>query len=227
MCQLIKPGLWTIRATCILLLVISPAWRPAQAQSPVDQILELVNGDIITRSDLLWSIALAPDAPSPEHQISMDILKQKLEVMIDQKLISQEAARMPAAEISQDEITKTRNELIAGFGSAEVFRRRVESVGLTQQRIDRLVRDMIVINKYIDFRFRSFVFVTDQEVQQYYDTKLVAELRRQNAVPPPLSEPKVRDQISAILKQQKVNDELDRFLKDLRARADIVQLVEL
>ena len=223
----IKPGQWTAKAICILLLVVPPAWGPACAQSPVDQILELVNGDIITRSDLLWSIALAPDAPSPERQISTDILKQKMEVMIDQKLISQEAARMPAAEISQDEINKTRNELIAGFGSAEVFRRRVESVGLTQQRIDRLVREMIVINKYIDFRFRSFVFVTDQEIQQYYDTKLVAELRRQNAVPPPLSEAKVRDQISAILKQQKVNDELDRFLRDLRARADIVQLAEL
>jgi hypothetical protein len=203
------------------------AWRPARGQSPVDQILELVNGDIITRSDLLWSIALASDAPSPEHQVGADILKQKLEVMIDQKLIAQEAARMPAAEISQGEINKARSELIAGFSSAEVFRRRVESVGLTQQRIDRLVRDMIVINKYIDFRFRSFVFVTDQEIQQYYDTKVVAKLRQQNAVPPPLSEPKLRDQIVAILKQQKVNDELDRFLKDLRARADIIQLADL
>jgi len=224
---LIKPGRRTIKGISIIVLVVVAAARTARGQSPIDQILELVNGDIITRSELLWSIALAPDAPSPEQQISSDILKQKLEVMIDQKLISQEAARMPAAEISQDEINKTRNELITGFGSAEVFRRRVESVGLTQQRIDRLVRDMIVINKYIEFRFRSFVFVTDQEIQQYYDTKLVAELRRQNAVPPPLSEPKVRDQISAILKQQKVNDELDRFLKDLRARADIVQLAEL
>jgi hypothetical protein len=208
-------------------LVASAGRAPGLGQLPVDQILELVNGDIITRSDLLWSIALASDAPSPEHQISPDILRQKLEVMIDQKLIAQEAARMPAAEISQDEINKARNELIAGFSSAEVFRRRVEAVGLSQQRIDRLVRDMIVINKYIDFRFRSFVFVTDQEIQQYYDTRVVPELRRQSAVPPPLSEPKVRDPIIAILKQQKVNDELDRFLKDLRARADIVQLAEL
>jgi hypothetical protein len=134
---------------------------------------------------------------------------------------------MTAAEISQDEITKERNDLIARFGSAEAFRRRVESVGLTQTRIDQLVREMIVINKYIDFRFRSFVFVTDQEIQQYYDSRLVPEIRRQNAVPPPLSDPKIRDLIVANLKAQKINDELDRFLKDLRARADIVQLAEL
>jgi hypothetical protein len=217
----------TIRALCTWLMVGLAAGHCANAQVPIDQIVELVNGDIITRSDLLWSIALSPDAPSPEHQISSDILKQKLDYMIDQKLIEQEAARMPAAEISQDEINKARNELIASFGSAEVFRRRVESVGLTQQRIDRLLRERILIDKYIDFRFRSFVFVTDQEVQQYYESRLVPELRRRNAVPPPLSDSRVRDQIVAILKQQKVNDELDQFLKDLRARADIVQLAGL
>jgi len=217
----------TIRLVCGCLIVALAAAHCVRAQQLVDQIVELVNGDIITRSDLLWSIALSPDAPSPEHQVSSDILRQKLDYMIDQKLIEQEAARMPAAEISQDEIIKARNDLIASLGPAEVFRRRVESVGLTQQRIDRLVRDRIIIDKFIDFRFRSFVFVTDQEVQHYYDSRVVPELRRQNAVPPPLSDPKVRDPIVAILKQQKVNDELDRFLKDLRARADIVQLAEL
>jgi hypothetical protein len=203
------------------------ALSPVCGQSPIDQILTLVNGDMITRSDLLWSIALAPDAPSPERQISPDILKQKLEVMIDQRLIAQEAARMPAVGITQEEINKARNDLIASFGSAEAFRRRVESVGLTEQRIDRLVREMIVINKFIDFRFRSFVFVTDQDVDRYYQSRLVPEMRRQNAVPPPASEPAVREKIMAILKQQKINDELDRFLKDLRGRADIVQLADL
>jgi len=217
----------TTRAVCGYLIMALAAAHCVRAQLMVDQIVELVNGDIITRSDLLWSIALSPDAPSPEHHISSDILRQKLDYMIDQKLIEQEAARMPTPDISQDEIIKARNDLIASLGPAEVFRRRVESVGLTQQRIDRLVRERIVIDKYIDFRFRSFVFVTDQEVQQYYDTRVVPELRRQNAVPPPLSDPKVRDPIVAILKQQKVNDELDRFLKDLRARADIVQLADL
>jgi len=69
------------------------------------------------------------------------------------------------------------------------------------------------------------VFVPDQEVQQYYDSHLVPEMRRKNAVPPALSE--VRDKIMAVLKAQKINDELDRFLKDLRARADIVQLADL
>jgi hypothetical protein len=222
-----QPARCAIRWTCVCLLVALAPLNSVHGQSLVDQIVELVNGDIITRSDLVWSIALSPDSPSPDHQLSSDILRQKLDSMIDQKLIEQEAARMPAAEISRDEIAKTRNELIASFGSAEVFRRRVESVGLSQQRIDRLVRDRIIINKYIDFRFRSFVFVTDQEIQQYYDSRVVPEVRRQNAVPPPLSDPKVRDPIVAILKQRKINDELDRFLKDLRARADIVQLADL
>ncbi|HTF37781.1 MAG TPA: hypothetical protein VK651_05695, partial [Blastocatellia bacterium] len=79
-------------------------------QQIVDQILTLVNDDVITRIDLLWSIAIDPKAPSPEGPVGSDLLRQKLDVMIDERLIAQEAARVPTSEITQDEIDKKRTE---------------------------------------------------------------------------------------------------------------------
>ena len=195
-------------------------------QQIVDQILTLVNDDVITRIDLLWSIAIDPKAPSPVGPVGSDLLRQKLDVMIDERLIAQEAARVPTSEITQDEIDKKRTELIKSFKSEAQFRERAGSVGLTPQKIDELIRQRILIDRFADFRFRSFVLVTDQEIKRYYDEILVPQLRAHGQVPPAISDEKLREGIVALLKQEKINAEIDRWLTSARQRADVVQLAE-
>lgn len=197
---------------------------PALGQKTVDAILVLVNDDIVTRSELLWSLALDPKAPSPAGAVNSDLLRQKLDVMIDERLIAQEAAKIPAAEVSREEINVARTELIKGFPSEAAFRQRVESVGLTPERVDDLIRERILIDRFIEFRFRSFVFVSEQEIKRYYDEHHAPEVRKAGQVPLPIE--RVRDRIIAIVKQEKVNEELDRFLNTTRQRAEIVQLAE-
>src|SRR5215831_8459142 len=126
----------------------------------VDQIIALVNDSVITRTDLLWSLALDPAAPSPGGPVSSEVLRRKLDVMIDQTLVEQEAMRLPAPEITQKQVDEKRSQLIASFRSEATFRERTEAVGLTSQRIDELIRQRILIERFVDFRFRSFVFVT-------------------------------------------------------------------
>jgi hypothetical protein len=196
----------------------------ARAQKLVDQILALVNDDVVTRTDLLWSIALDPRAPSPAGPVSSDLLKQKLDVMVDQRLVAQEAARLPSADLTQDEVDKKRTELVKSFKSEADFRQRVESVGLTPDRIDDLIRERILIDRFVEFRFRSFVLVTEPEIQKYFDETLVPRIRAAGQVPPALA--KVSDDINALLKQEKINQEIDRWLTTVRQRADIVQLAE-
>jgi hypothetical protein len=210
----------TVSALSIALLLA----QNASSQQTVDQILTLVNDDIITRIDLLWSIAIDPKAPSPEGPVGSDLLRQKLDVMIDERLVAQEAARIPTADITQEEVDRKRAELIARFKSEAEFRQRVGSVGLTPQKIDELLRQRVLMDRFIDFRFRSFVLATEQEIQRYYDENLVPQIRKRGAVPPPIDQ--VRDKISELLKQQKIDTELDRWLSAARQRAEVVQLAE-
>lgn len=231
--KFLKSRLFTRRVTpltnVIMLLLFS---TQAGAQSPkvVDQILALVNDEAITRSDLLWSLALDPKAPSPAGPVSPDLFRQKLDVMIDERLVLQEASRIPA-RITREEINRKRTELIKEFPSEAAFRERVEAVGLTPERINQLLEQRVLIDRFVDFRFRSFVLVTDQEIQRYYDEKFAPEIRNRGAVPPPLdaelpSKVTVRDDIRNILKEEKINQEIDRYLTAARQRADIVQLAE-
>ncbi|MEW6207622.1 MAG: hypothetical protein AB1631_04595 [Acidobacteriota bacterium] len=208
---------------CLLLLATFAIQTSAQNQKTIDQILVVVNDEIITRTDLLWNLALDPNAPSLAGPVSSDLLKQMLEVLIDQRLVYQEAAKIPS-EVSQDEIEKMRNELIKKFPSETAFRQRAESVGLTSARIDELIRERVLIERFVEFRFRSFVFVSENEIQKYYDEQLAPRVREGGQIPPPAEQ--VRDQINELLKREKFDQELDRWLKEARQRSDIIQIAE-
>lgn len=234
--QFMRPG-WLRISASSLLIALSLLWplmpsARAQNQKLIDQILVLVDGDIITRSDLIWNMALEPKSPSPAGPVSSDLLSLELDVTINQRLIAHEAARVPSAELTQDEVNKRQTELIAQFPSEAAFRQRIESVGMTPEKLEDLVRELIARERFIDFRFRSFVFVTEQEIQAYYEKELVPKIRAQGAVPPgldaelPNEKRKVRDSITEILKAEKIEQEEARWLKDATQRAEIVRLAE-
>jgi hypothetical protein len=214
-----------LRQVSLISLLLLSFSANAYAQKVVlDQILTIVNGEIITRSDLLWSIALIPESPDPAGPISNDLLQSKLEVMVDELLIAQEAARVQVSEVSAEEINKKRAELIALFPSEAIFRKRLESVGLTSDKLDDLLRQRVLIDKFVEFRFRSFVFVSETDIQKYYDEQLAPEVRKAGLVPPPIEQ--VRDKIQQLLAEQKVEQETNRWLTDARQRADVVHLAE-
>jgi hypothetical protein len=193
-------------------------------QKVVDQILTLVNDEPITRTDLLWSMALDANAPNPGNGVSSDLLRQKLDVMIDEKLITQEALRIPTAEITPQEINALRKEITTSFATEEAFRKRREAVGLTDEKLEELLRLRIIIDKYISFRFRSFVIVTDQEVQEYYEQKLAPAMKEKGVVPPPVAD--VTEMIKDRVKGVKIEAELETWLTSARQRAEIIPLVE-
>ena len=212
--------------SAVVVVLVSLSRIAAYAEQTIEQILTLVNEDPITRLDLLWSIAMDSQAPNPAGPISSDLLARKLDVMIDERLISQEAARIPSVEITRDEIERKRAELIKSFPSEAQFRERVGSVGLTPQKLEEILRQRILIDRFVDFRFRSFVLVTEQEVKRYYDEVLVPKVRAGGQVPPGLDAPQIHENIEKILKQEKVDAEINRFLATARQRADVVQLAE-
>ncbi|HEU4387812.1 MAG TPA: hypothetical protein VFV34_08450, partial [Blastocatellia bacterium] len=167
---------------------------------------------------------LDPGSPSPAGHVNSDTLRRMLEVMIDQRLVAQEAARLPSSDITQDEIDKEKNELIKHFKSENEFRQRIEAVGLTAEKLDEIIRGRIQIEHFVDFRFRAFVFVSEQDIQKYYDEQDVPAFRNMGRVPPPLKDR--REWILTKLREDRVSEEIDRWLPTARQKAEIVTVAE-
>ena len=184
-----------------------------------------VRTDLITYSDLLWQLALQPDTPLSRP--SSENLNAALQRLISQRLILQEADRLPTIAPTDKEIKDAIEELMKQFPSPAEFVRRLQQVGFTSQEDEafrEIVRQRVAIEKYLDFRFRAFIVITPNEVADYYRDVYVPRLRRQQPgrIVPTLEQ--ARAGIEQTLTESKVESDMDAFLDAARDRAEIVIL---
>jgi hypothetical protein len=187
----------------------------------IDRLVVVVNEAPITESDLLWFLAL--DAEVPAGPFTDELKRSALRQFIDQELLYQEAEKLPSIEVKPDEIDQYISELIKRFPSESVFGRRLDAVGLDQTTLQQIVQRRLVILQFIEFRFRAFVFVTDQEIQSYYESRVLPLAQERGQTPPPLEQ--IKDLIEKNLIEDRVASELTLWFEDARRRADIVYLV--
>ncbi len=194
------------------------------AQQVVDRMVCTVNAgvrtDLITYSDLLWQLSLQPDTPL-DNPTLID-LNRSLRLLIDQRLILQEAEKLPAIAPTQKEISDARDELARHFASISVFQQRLQRVGLTSEKLDEIIDQRLKMEKYLDFRFRSFVVVSQAEIADYYSNVYSPRMRARGRVVPKLEE--ARTEIETTLKESKIESDTDAFLDTARERAEIVTL---
>ncbi len=199
------------------------------AQEVVDKMVATVNGgvrtDLITYSDLLWQLALQPNTPL-DNPNSQD-LNRALHSVIDQRLILQEAEKLPTIAPTEGEIKNARDALVKEFPSLAEFQKRLLRVGLSSEKLDEILEQRVRIEKYLDFRFRNFVLISDKEIADYYRDVFVPRLRRRapGQIVPTLEE--VRSQIEGILTEAKIESDTDAFLDSARERAEIVTLSQV
>lgn len=208
-----------------LLLVVVIATQCA-AQQVVDKMVATVNAgvktDLITYSDLLWQLSLQPGTVL-DNPTSAD-LNRALRLLIDQRLILQEAEKLPTIVPTQKEVSDARDELARNFPSPLEFQQRLQRVGLTSEKLDEIVEQRLKIEKYLDFRFRNFVVIGQKEIADYYRDTYVPRFRARSPgrIVPTLEQS--RDEIERTLVEAKIESDTDAFLDTARERAEIVML---
>jgi parvulin-like peptidyl-prolyl isomerase len=199
---------------------------PCSGQQVVDKMVATVNAgvrtDLITYSDLMWQLALQPhtvlDNPTSED------LNAALRLLIDQRLILQEAEKIPTIVPTQKEVSDARDELARNFTAPLEFQQRLQRVGLTTEKLDEIVEQRLKMEKYLDFRFRNFVVISQKEIADYYRQVYTprVQARFPGRIVPPLEQ--VRGELEKTLMEAKIESDTDAFLDTARARAEVVIL---
>ncbi|MCB1025186.1 MAG: hypothetical protein KDB79_12390 [Acidobacteria bacterium] len=217
-------------ATFVTILVLFCA--SVNAQEIVDKTVATVNDgvrtELITYSDLLWQLALVPNAPI--DPADSDDLNRALQVIIRQRLIALEARRLPRERPQKEEIDAEIKRILDQFQSPSLFIQRLNKVGfdsIDDENFQRIIADRVAIEKYVDFRFRSFVVITQDDELNYYLNDFTPDFRRQNPglLLPPLDQ--VRERIIEILTERRVEGDIETFLDNARDRSEIIILNEV
>lgn len=128
-----------------------------------------------------------------------------LEALIDERLMLREAARLSQSAVSPDE----EERALARLRETNAAARQAP-----EPELRRLVRRQTSILKYIDFRFRSQVSVTEEEVRRAYDARWGGQ---PGAPPVEQAAPELRQ----ALMEQALDRRIEAWVAELRASAQI------
>lgn len=202
----------------------------AYPQKTVDRMLATVSDnsgkpELITYSDVLWQMAL--EEGSDLRNPSQDEITRVLETLVRQRLFILEANRLPQAPPTEAEINAEIRDVLAQFASVQEFEERLRAVGfdsVKDRNFEKLMTERVRVKKYINFRFRSFVVVTPEDEENYFNETVLPEFRRRfpNAQEPKLAEQ--RSRINKFLTERSVAESIEAFIDEAERNTEIVYL---
>ncbi|MEJ2110523.1 MAG: hypothetical protein P8Z37_11560 [Acidobacteriota bacterium] len=206
-----------IGSVCLGILFLCFCSLDASAEE-VDRLLAAVNGSVITEGDLYVARSLNR-LVHPGETAADSTEEETLDRLIDLELIRQEMKNFRIELEDENVIDRRMQELRQQYADSGGLDMHLRKFGLAGEELDSFLRLEISVMKFIDFRFRPFVRVSEEEIAAYYNERLQPQLRAQGLELPPLKE--VSGGIRNNLIEEKMNAELDEWIEDARSSADI------
>ncbi len=134
-----------------VLLALTPAWAQVTTTSGpvvIDRVAVVVDGQVITASDLRLSIAIDGRDPSP-----LPMLKgpahDPLQRLIDRTILRSLAGKVPVYQPDDADVRSRVDALRSTWDSLSEFRSFLLVHGLDEDRLHRRMTDRMVVERYI------------------------------------------------------------------------------
>jgi len=214
-------GTLTIAGLCLCLGLLgspslTPTARAAQEAPPqvVDRIVAHIEDDIITQSEVRELAAYQELVDG--HAESDD---RVLNELVEQWVVNNEATAAQFPPAAESEVSREVARIQGRFPSAQAYNERLAELGLTPEAVKRIVAREIYLARYLDYKFRPAVQVTDDDIMKYYKDQLVPALDAKHQTAPPLDE--VSEQIRELLVQQGVSERAASWFDETKSRLKI------
>lgn len=218
----------SVFATCVAALAaLGAAWgaglqageEPAGGVPElVDRIVAVVDEDPILASALDRAIGLglvSQGAAEPD-----DVFRRRvLDLMLAERLRAHEVDRFGFTEISLAQVDQAVAAIESRFADRRAFDERLSEFGLTMDDVRQIVARQVMVLTYVDERLGPRVFVSLDDIREYYDSVLTLEMKSTGQALPDLDQ--VREEIREVLREQRLNEEIERWTEELRREADI------
>lgn len=202
-----------MRARLALLALLA---LPAQAVT-VDRIAATVDNQVLTVSEVGQMVTIRFFARTGENED--DFRRDVLDALIAQALRFRDVERFGAQDIPKDTIEARLREIQGRFASEAEFLAAIARAELTLDEVSALVKRQLQVEAYIQERFAPLVFISNEDVAEYYRGPWSAQRRERGLSVPPLDA--VREEIRAAVRNTRLQEEIGKWTTQLRARADV------
>lgn len=198
------------------LLVLLAFAIPASAVT-VDRIAAVIDRQVLTVSEVNQMVELRffPRLAKSDDEHRREVL----DALIAQALRYRDVERFGAQDIPRDTIEARIEEMERRFGSEAEFNAAAARAELALDEVRALAKRQLQVEAYIQERFAPLVFVTNEEIEEYYRGPWSRQRRERGLAVPPLAE--VREEIRTAVRSTRLQEEIDEWTAQLRARANV------
>jgi len=200
---------------CLLFLVFRSGFVHG---SEIDRLIAAVNGVVITEGDLNLARSLN-SILSYGRSAAAASRSDEIEKLIDQELMRQELKNFSMTEVEESKIKARLQSLHDAFTTKGGLPAFLQQTGLRESELISYVQLEASILKFVDFRFRPFVSVSEADIRTYYEERLTPQLKESKIETPPLDQ--ISAKIDIILREEKINGVLDQWMKEIRRSSRI------
>ena len=203
------------------------AGLPAQQGVVLDRVVAVVNDDVILESDVDEERRV--EEIQPYRRVTGDNTRERvLERLVDRALILQQAALEPEDVISDkeldDQLMTLRKDIpdckqTYHCETEDGWKKFLSVHGFTEEEFRERWRQRMELLKFIEVRFRNGIKISDAEIKEFYEKRMLPEYAKRNVTPPELDT--IRKRIEEVELQQQVGALLVDWLKSLRAQGSV------
>jgi hypothetical protein len=188
------------------------------AQEVMDRIVARVDTDIILMSDVR---ELAHYQSFMDEKAESD--SQILDRLIDQWIVRNEAKAALFPQPTAEEVDRSLQRLKRSFSSPEAFEDREKQAGLSDADVLRMLTRQLYLSNYLDSRFRASVQINENDIEEFYKTRVVPRAESRGQTPPTMEA--ARGFVQEALVQRAINERADLWLKESRSRLRVELLL--
>jgi hypothetical protein len=192
--------------------------RPTLALIPggvaIDGIAVRIEDDIILESEVA-ELAAVQELLDGKSRSRAELVSE----LVDQWVVRHEAETGNFPGPPDAEVQAAFDRLAEKFPTPAALEAKLKSLGLDDSMVKRELRTQLYLTKFIEYRFRPGIEITDKAVSDYYQTELTADLTKRKQPIPPLAS--VAGKIRELLTEREVSRRADEWIADARSHLRI------
>jgi peptidyl-prolyl cis-trans isomerase SurA len=201
-----------MRRLALLLLLALPVTAVT-----VDRIAAVVDRQVLTVSEVTQMVGIRFFARTAEDED--DYRREVLDALIAQALRYRDVERFGAQDIPRDTIEARLLEIQRRFPNEAEFNAAVARAELTLDEVRALVKRQLQVEAYIQERFAPLVFISNEDIAEYYRGPWTAQRRERGLAVPALET--VREEVRTAVRAARLQEEIGKWTTQLRARANV------
>jgi len=217
------PSRWCRAVRCSFCVLLVAGFSLCSMSEVLERIVATVNRHAILQSE--WDEAVAFEClmnDRPLQEMTGADRTQTLDRLIDQELIAEQMSGSSFVPATADQIGARVRELrqaVPAWKTDDGWRAALAKCGLTEEDAEERTAVQLNLSRYLDLRFRPQIHIERRTIEEYYQQKLLPEMRASGWPDKPFDQ--VAPKIEQLLTEQRMSELQDDWVRSLRLQAHI------